>query len=186
MNAVVVAAERPALGADVIGQNPVAALALSFGRRVLDHLLGFGGEADHQARALRTRLGKPGQDVGVGGQRKAGGTFVSLLQLLVGRSGDLPIGNGSGADRNVAWQAVEAGRQHLLGRAYVLHAYALRVRQAGRPRDQCGVRPQVGQGLGDCVALLARRAIGDVAHRVDRLMGGAAGYQGTQAFQAAA
>ena len=52
-----------------------------------------------------------------------------------------------------------------------------RVGPAGGPGNQGGVGAEAGQGGGDGVALLARRTVGDVAHRIDGLEGRSAGHQ---------
>ncbi len=45
------------------------------------------------------------------------------------------------------------------------------------PRDQGDLRPGLGQGLGDGVALASGRAVGDVADRIDRLVRRTAGHE---------
>ena len=52
-------------GRDVVGHDPVAALAPKLGRGVLDHLLGLGREADDELRPLRLELADRRQDVGI-------------------------------------------------------------------------------------------------------------------------
>ena len=47
---------------------------------------------------------------------------------------------------------------------------ARRVGQGDRPADQRHIGTGLRRGAGDGVALLAGRTIGDVAHRIDRLV----------------
>src|SRR5206468_278947 len=102
MHLVGVAAHDAGGGADVVGDDPVAAFAVALGGGVLDDALGLGGEADHQAGAAWPGLGEGGEDVRVGdeGERRAGVASV-LLDLLVRGFGDAPIGDGGGADGDV-------------------------------------------------------------------------------------
>ena len=68
------AAHDAGFGADVVGENPVAAFAPQLGGGVGDDVVGFGGEADDQTRPVGAGAGERGQDVGVGdeGERMAG------------------------------------------------------------------------------------------------------------------
>ncbi len=86
-----------------------------------------------------------------------------------------------------------AGRQvlehllaHLGGRAHGDHLHAARRRKVHRAGDQDHARAARGGGFGQRVAHLAAGTVGDVAHRVERLLGGAGGDQHGFAFQVAA
>ena len=179
MHLVAVAAEGAGRRRHVIGDDPIAALAGSFGPGLLDHPFGFGGKADHQAWPGFPFGGKHRQDIGVLGQHQGwGGAVGGLLDLGSGRFGDAPVGDGGGADGDVDGQRRLAGGQHV-GRRLDAHNPDPRwIGLVAGARDERGFGAQAGQGGGDGVALLARRAVGDVADRIDRLVGGAAGHQG--------
>src|SRR5215472_19305928 len=52
VNRVAVAAEGAGAGRNVVGEDPVAALALALRARVGDDVLGLGGKADNELRAV--------------------------------------------------------------------------------------------------------------------------------------
>ena len=52
---------------DVVGDDPVGLLGGALGGGVGDDVVGLGGEADQQARAVGVRAER-GEDVGVGGE----------------------------------------------------------------------------------------------------------------------
>src|SRR3546814_15836653 len=81
----------------VVGENPVAALAIELEARMLDHLFGLRGKADDEARALAPGLRQLGQDVRVLRQLERGGQAVVFLQLVLGDGGYAPVGDGRGA-----------------------------------------------------------------------------------------
>src|SRR5690606_28155117 len=64
-NGVFAAAHDPGSGADVIGDDPVAALLLTLPRGIGDDVVGLGGKADNQTRAILCAAGDAGKDVGV-------------------------------------------------------------------------------------------------------------------------
>src|SRR5260370_12089005 len=68
VDGVAVAAERPALRRDVVGEDPVATLARQLLARVAHDLLGFGGKADDEGGPAIARLAQGLQDVGGLGQ----------------------------------------------------------------------------------------------------------------------
>jgi hypothetical protein len=70
---------------DVVGDDPVGALAGPLGGGVLDNLLGLGGEAHHQLRAVRIS-GEQREDVGVLGERERR-RRLAFLELLRGGFG---------------------------------------------------------------------------------------------------
>ena len=55
---------------DIVGDDPVAALALALGAGICDHMLGLRGKADDEARPLRFALGDGRENVGVFDERK--------------------------------------------------------------------------------------------------------------------
>ena len=68
MHGIVIAAEGLAARRHIVGDDPVAIFGDALGLGVLDQVRGLRGEADHQARPLRARLGQGREDVGIGGQ----------------------------------------------------------------------------------------------------------------------
>ncbi len=101
MNQIFVAAHDAGL-ADIVGDNPIAALLLQLLLGVLDQVFGLGGEADHQAWPLRV-VRQRRQYVRVFDQRERRGLAVPpafaegmLLQLGVCGRGDAPVCDGGG------------------------------------------------------------------------------------------
>jgi hypothetical protein len=64
MHLIVLAAEHAGAGRHVVGDDPVAALALQFGARVIEQLFGFGGKADDEARAFLA-MGQRRENIGI-------------------------------------------------------------------------------------------------------------------------
>ena len=107
----------PVPGPDVVGDDPVGSLARALGDGVLDQILGLGGKADDEARALRPGLRDRGENVRVERQREHGlGALVRLLELLRRIVGRAPIGDSSGANRDVGGERGLHGGQHLMRR----------------------------------------------------------------------
>src|SRR3546814_21152657 len=68
---IALSAEGAGTRRDIVGEDPVAALARAFGLSVGNDVLGLGGEADDQSRPAVPGLRQPGEDVGVLGDRKS-------------------------------------------------------------------------------------------------------------------
>ena len=115
--------------------------------------------------AWRWSPGCPGSRPG----RASAGRPLALLDLLVRRIGDAPVGDGGGEDGDVAGQLLFAGVSICTARFDRHHLHARRHRQDDRARDQHRLGAQRHGRLGDGIALLARGMVGDVAHRIDRL-----------------
>jgi hypothetical protein len=98
-----------------------------------------------------------------------------LLHLLAAFAFRAPVGDGGDEHARIRRQLGLDGRQHLPSGLDAGHCTPAGSAMRDRAGDQSDVGAQTGKGGGDGVALLARRAVGDVAHRVDRLMGGAGG-----------
>ena len=134
MHGVAVAAHDAGGGADIVGDDPVAAFLRALGLGMGDDVFGLGGKADDQRRALVADLADRGEDVGIGGELRRDGaapSSVFLILLLAARSG-----------RQSATAAVQtaistgstrfAGRQHL-ARAFDLQQFHARRRRPVRP-----------------------------------------------------
>ena len=161
----------PPCGRDVVRDDPVAALALELGLGVLDHLLGLGREADDELRPLRFQLRDRRQDVGILDQRQFRRSAAVLLELLLARLGDAPVRDRGGEDADVGTAARPRPPRSM--------SRALSTRTVFTPGGSGSVTgpdtsvtsaPAAAAGARDRVALLAGRAVRDVAHRIDRLV----------------
>ncbi len=129
-------------------------------------------------------LGHGREDVGVLGEPQGGRRSV-LLDLLRRGVGDAPVGDGSGEDRDIDRQRGLARRQHVPRALDPDEPDAGRVGLVAWPGDENRLGAERGERGGDGVALLARGAVGDVAHGVDRLMGRPARHQRAPALELA-
>ena len=115
MDEVVVAAEDIATPRHLIGENPVAALGRELGGGIGLQVFGLGGEADHQARALRAGGTQVGQDVRVFRKFQSGCAVAAarapsgLLDLLLLGRRRPPIGDRCRANGDVGGEALLAG-----------------------------------------------------------------------------
>ena len=100
-----------------------------------------------------------------------------LLDLARGGARDAPIGNRGGEHRDIGRQRRLAGVQHLLRAFHALHRDAGGIGHRYRSADQRHARAQFGERRGDRMALPSAGAVGDVAHRIDRLVRRSAGDQ---------
>jgi hypothetical protein len=94
-----------------------------------------------------------------------------LLDLLLAGIGDAPVSNGGSENRDIGRQCFFDRRQHVARAFDVDDRNPLWIGHIYRPADQGHIRAGRGYCCGDRMALLARRAIGDVPHRIDRLVG---------------
>ncbi len=175
MHGVAVAAKDAALGRNVVAHDPVRTLGLALLLRMRRGLAGLGREAHHQLRP-RFRLGDGREDVGVLHQIERG-CLAGLLDLAGRRVGGAPVGDGGGEHGDVGRQATRDRFQHLLCGLDTNDADVRRIGQRDGTGNERHARAECGRCLGDGVALLAGRTVGDVAHGVDRLVRGAAGHQ---------
>ena len=142
--------------------------------RVGDDVLGFGGESDEEfgaSRALRERC----EDVVVFDEgedpRGAAGVLLDLLWSAF----DPPVGDGGDEDRGVGGEGGFDRGGHVARGLYVDASYAGGCFEGDRAGDQGHARTFCGDRGGYREPLFSRGAVGDVAHRVDRLMSGARG-----------
>ena len=106
-----------------------------------------------------------------------------LLDLLFRRAHHPPVGDGGDHDGDIRRQSRYYRIAHLLGTLDMDRRDLGRIGdgdRAGNKRDLC---PQLSQSRRNGMALLARGAVGDVAHRVNRFMRGAGGHDGRSALQ---
>ena len=95
---------------------------------------------------------------------------VLFLELLVGEAIDAPVGDGRRAHRHIDGKQRFAGGEHRLGGFDLRARYTRRRIERDRPRHERRLRAELGKRRSDGVALLAARAIGDEAYRVDGLV----------------
>ena len=118
------------------------------------------------------------------GSSTSSGTPSAFLSFSVGRRLGPEVGHRRGHDDDVG-VVVRAHRRLHLGRGLDPHHLDARPDRAGRGGDERDVGPPGGGLLGQGVALLARRAVADEAHRVDRLAGAAGGDEDAHAGEVA-
>ena len=179
MHRVVVAAHHAAFRRDVVRHDPVAALALQLRLGVLDHLLGLGREADRQLSAASIlSFATVARMSGFSTSASCGGPPAVLLEFLLARVGGAPVGDRGGEDARHRPAALPRPRRSM--------SRALSTRTVFTPGGSGSVTgPETsvtlgagrGRGARDGVALLAGGAVGDVAHRIDRLVRRAGGDQ---------
>ncbi len=119
--------------------------------------------------------GEIGEDVG-SPLPVEGGRPVLFLEL-VRRRLDPPVGDSRDQNCRVGGEGGGYRMVHLLRRLDVDSSDPRRRREADRAGDQGHPRAERRQRAGDREALFARGAVGDHAHRVDRLLGWAGGDQ---------
>ena len=149
-------------------------LRASLRRPALERIVGLGGEADQHLPGPAPG-GQAGQDVG-GRLEHQLGDPVLLGQLPTGRRLGRKSATAAAMTTTSAPSAAAPDRlppcRPPSPRRPASTAPADVGRQGERRRgDQRHRRPAAGRRLGQGVALLARRAVGDEAHRVERLAG---------------
>ena len=176
MHGVAVAAHDAGCRRHVVGDDPVGPFGLALLGGVFEHVLGLRGKADHQRRPHARTLGGDGlEDVRVLDQLEPRQGLAALLDLLAGLRRHAPVGDGGGEDGDVGRQRGLRRRQHLARGLHPHHLHARGIGDAGGPAHERHLRAQRARLGGDGRALLAGRAVGDVAHRIDGLVRRAGG-----------
>lgn len=159
---------------DIVGDHQVAALAGELGAGVGFEVGGFGGEADQGAVEAELGAGAA-EDVGVADEFEREGPGILLDFARRDLSGPV-IGYGGGEDRDVGCGEVKLdGLEHFSGgfdRQEIDPRGNVEVGGAGDEQDAVF---EAGGGGGEGVAHFARRAVRQVADRVERFAGGAGG-----------
>ena len=140
--------------------------------------LGLGGEADHEARPARRRPRRASP--GCPGSAPASSAGAPPPSFLIFCPAPPPPASRRRRRRRRRYRPAARPRTRPASRARVSTRRSVDARRVGhrdRAAHQRDPRAEPGQRGGDGVALLAGAAVGDVAHRVDRLMRGAAGHQ---------
>ncbi len=128
----------------------------------------FGGEADAKRRVGARR--DPGEDVRVRHQPQCELALFGLLDLVPSRLVHPVVGHGGDADVDIGARDVAFyGLEHVGRGRDLCYVRAGRRGEADRPRDQRDPGAGVERRAGDGVAHLARAAVGNAAHGVDRL-----------------
>ena len=150
--------------------------------RVFQHVLRFGGKA-HQHLAGLLALPHGSGDIRVFHQRERKRFSSALLELLCSRMLHAVIRRGRRLHDDVLFPT--AGQHGIIqalrrGDGHQLHA--LRRDDMHRPREQRDLRAAIARSLRQGVAHLAGGIVGEVAHRINALHGGAGGDQHAQAL----
>src|SRR5205807_9641988 len=107
-----VAAEGAGSWRDIIGENPVAALAFQLEAGVLDDLVGLRREADDESRAIVAALRDAGEYIRVLGKTEHRRATSVLFQLVEGGALNPPVGDGRRHHRHVYRERGFAGGEH--------------------------------------------------------------------------
>ena len=150
---------------------------------VLQHVSGLHGKAA-QKLSFPAVTAQKGQDI-VGPLQLEGeiGSVPRLFDLVPCHLSGAVVGHGGGFDDDVLLGGAAGDRfKHLPGGDDVHHVYIRGLFAVGGTGDQGDLGPAGGGGLCDGVAHLAGGVVGEVAHRVQGLLGGTGGDQHPQAF----
>ncbi len=167
MDLVAVAAHD--IAGHIVGDDPVGAFAAALGDGMFQHIIGLRGKADQQTRALLVlrQARRECRDFRPAGGRRPRPLFLILLLLAM---------SGRQSATAAAITAISAGssasQAASISRAVVTRC-KLDAEGAGSSTGpdtstRVGARPR--QGRGDGIALLAGGAVGEEAHRIERLM----------------
>ena len=138
---------------------------------MFDDRIGLGRKADDQTWARAGVFRNGGQNVGVFREFQRRGTARAiLLHLGTGGIGNAPVRHGGRHHGRIHRQGGLHGLQHLAGGFHPDHLNALRRRHAGRAGHEHHLRPQIAQRRRQRRALRPGRAVGNIAHRINRLM----------------
>src|SRR5574340_855250 len=136
---------------------------------MLREILALGGKAHAERRIRQAR--DMCQDIRVGRQfqRERRRAF---LDLLFARMRDAVIRHRRHTDKNIAITDVPLHRlEHLRGAHHIHSLRATRLGERRRAGHQHHFRALLQRGLRDGIAHLAGTAVGNAAHRIDRLIG---------------
>ena len=104
VDGVAVAAHDAGFRRHVVGENPVAGFANKLLLGVLDHMLGFRGEADHEPRAICSKMRNGREDVGIFNERKLRRELAALFDLFAAVRRGPPVRNRSREHRDIGGQ----------------------------------------------------------------------------------
>ena len=164
----------PVSGETSLATIQSAPLALRLLPGVLDHVLGLGGKADHQRRPAPGPLGGDGlEDVGVLDQlqprRRALPALLDLLRRLRRRRASRRRRRRRRRCRRAAPPRTAASISRAVSTRTTSTPGGSRHAASGRVTSVTRA-PSAARLRGDRGALLAGGAVGDVAHRIDRLV----------------
>ena len=153
----------------VVRHDPIAAFAGALILRVGDDVVGLRRKADHELRPLRFARRDRREDVGVLDQAELRAA-VALLDFLF-RFFGAPIGHRRREYCDIGRERLFDRGKHLARGRYLHGLHARRIRQVDRSGHQDHLGACGRGGACDGVALLPGRAVGEIAHRIDRLVG---------------
>ena len=166
----------------IVRSDQIQVLYLQLFAGVFHQIPGLHGKAAKEL-TRRSVLAQPGQDVPGAGQGKGQPVVrTAFFDLILCLNGRAVVGHGGGLDDNVLLRGPGGDRlEHILSGHHVHPLHTDRLCQAGGPGHQGHGGPPAGGGPGDGVAHPAGGVVGEIAHRVQRLPGGAGGDQHPQA-----
>ena len=166
-----IAAHHAGFRRHVVGEDPVAAFLRELACGRSPRRSGFPRRSRPPAPAASTCAAPSSR--GCRGSRASASSGVPPAPFLIfcrGFSRRSPVRYGRGEHRDVGRQRRLDRAQHVARGLDLDHAHARRIGHVHRPRHQRHLRARRRRGRSDGMALLAGRAVGDVAHRIDRLV----------------
>ncbi len=169
----------------MVGHDQRHALAQPLFARMAHHVVALGCKPDAVWPPACRQPGDRGEDVGVLGHLEGGHPARAvLLDLLLGHRDRPPVGHRRRGDEQLArLRPRQHGLVHLQRAAHVDALDTRRCGQGHRSGHERDLRTGLGAGPSDRKAHLAARQVGDPAHRVHGLEGGAGGHQHATAGQ---
>src|SRR4029079_13234461 len=168
---VAIATHDTGLRWDSACENPVATFLGELRLGIRRNILGFSGKSDHQVGPLRFSLGDRCKDVRILDQWQLRRGFAGLfLELLLGGIGHTPVCDRGSEDRDVGRQRTLDRIKHFTGAFNFDYLESVWISHLHRSAYQRDVGAGGSSCGGDCMTLLARRAVSDIAHRVNRLL----------------
>ena len=106
MNGVLIPSHNAAVGADIIGNNPVALLFQTFGLCIGNDIFSLGGKADNQWRAIGFRLCDGCKNVRIFRELQMRRSGLFFFDFLVACRLHTPVGNSSTKNSNIGGQSL--------------------------------------------------------------------------------
>ena len=149
---------------------------MAFCSGVLHHIVCFGSKADHQLRSLCATLADPRKNIWIFCKFQLGHDTILFFQFARLRCDNPPISHRRSTDRGIRWQRRLHRRGHLLRCLNRNYCNPVWCSDLCRARDKNHLTPKCRKRCGDRTALRARGPVGNIAHRINRLMRWARGH----------